>query len=550
MILPQTCDSTQPSQPAVAILFLLTIPSIYGIIKLKKYTPGKETETMGFFKGLHIDMKAQTMRFPYLRQMILDAIEKGFNMIMLEYQDKFPYTGDLAILAGPDALTVEEIEEIKTICRENDIELIPMVQCLGHMDWVTRFAEFAPLSEMYPNQKRGCPSLCSRNPGTFPLIQRMTEPVLAMHPEAKYFFIGGDEVDVSDECPLCGGADKGELLGEYYGKVIKWISEKNITPMMWADMLLRYKNISDYLPKDVILVDWEYCKGMTRAQQKRFYGDREPLAPVCDDPFEGAIRLREKGFRVITAPALRSWSDTIFLPRNAHLDNCAAAFYTAKDNGMDGILVTSWALRRNPWWLAEPVLCAMAELFRDENATAEDMARRYAKDAFHSDDPSLVWISFDLSKAVERAYREADMISATAIGVNCDTGLSTTGHLMYQLNDKELRKNYIIRDAYRDMAEAGEKAKAAVLALGTPTTSAKFLLWAAEAAIFYGNCVAELCFRYEDPEWTEEMLARIDAYMPQVQMLSEYFSDYTMLAEVKSRIDVFKQYVKYLHDKK
>lgn len=504
---------------------------------------------MDFFKCIHLDLKAQTLKFPYICRVIEDCAQKGFNAVLLEYQDKFPYTGELQMLCAPDALTAEQIEEIKSLCRSKNMELIPLVQCLGHLEWVTRFEKYAPLGEMYPQQKIACASLCSLKEESFALVKQITEPVLAMHKDARYFFIGGDEVDVSDDCPLCGGKDKGELLGAYYNKVIQWIyGEKGLIPVMWADMVLGFDHIADYIPKETLLVDWEYCKGMTAEQQKRFYGDTPAISPAADDPFIGAIRLKEKGFHVLTAPALRSWADSTFLPRNVHLDNSVAAFYTAKDHNMDGILVTSWALRRNHWYLAEPVLCALSELFRDENATFADLERRYAKEVFHSDDTSLVSIPYTLGKTVEKAWEAADFISATAIGINPKTGLYNTAYLIYQLDGKEFRDNEEVREAYSAMAQAGEKAKAAVLAAGVPTDAAKLLLWATEMAIFYGNYIAELCVHYNDPAWVKEMLNRIDAIEPLVRQLGEYITDFTLYSDIHQHVLNQKRLVEGLID--
>lgn len=502
---------------------------------------------MGFFKGIHLDMKGQVLKFPVLLQVIEGCAARGFNMVLLEYQDRFPYTEELAELVAPDALTVEQIEKIKALCREKGMELIPLVQCLGHLEWVTRFDKYAPLGELYPQMERSCSSLCSSNPESFALAKRLAEPVLAMHEDAKYFFIGGDEVDVSEECPLCGGKNKGELLGEYYRKAVQWISgEKGKIPVMWADMVLQYDNISDYLPKETLLVDWEYCLGMTPAQQKRFYGDIEPVAEACEQPFAGAIRLKEKGFNVLTAPALRSWADSAFLPRNVHLDNSLAAFYTAKEHNMDGILVTSWGIRRNHWFLAEPVLCALAELLANENATIADAGRRYAKDAFHSDDSSLIWVQLNLGKAVEKAWEAADFISATAVGISPKTGLYPVGHFMYQLNDKEFRDNPDVRNAYRNMAQAGETAKAAVLAAGTPTPAAELLLWASEMAIFYGTYIAEMCDNYKDHAWIDRMIDRLDAFEPHIHLLNKYTTDFTFTTDIHQHITNHKNFLKWL----
>ena len=59
--------------------------------------------------GIHIDLKAQSMRFEYLLKVLQDMADRGFNTVLLEYQDKFPYWGEYRCLAGEDALTLDEV---------------------------------------------------------------------------------------------------------------------------------------------------------------------------------------------------------------------------------------------------------------------------------------------------------------------------------------------------------------------------------------------------------------------------------------------------------
>ena len=42
-------------------------------------------------KGLHLDLKAQTLRFSAMCDIVRDAAGWGYNTILLEYQDKFPF---------------------------------------------------------------------------------------------------------------------------------------------------------------------------------------------------------------------------------------------------------------------------------------------------------------------------------------------------------------------------------------------------------------------------------------------------------------------------
>ena len=68
------------------------------------------TEYRGLpLRGVHFDLKAHTMRPSMMMETARDRARLGYNTILLEYQDKFPFSGALADIASPDAMTPGEV---------------------------------------------------------------------------------------------------------------------------------------------------------------------------------------------------------------------------------------------------------------------------------------------------------------------------------------------------------------------------------------------------------------------------------------------------------
>lgn len=497
-------------------------------------------------KGIHIDLKAQTMRFDFLMQTVDELADMGFNTLLLEYQDKFPYSGELACLAAPDALTLEEIEQLKALCKRRGLAIIPLVQCIGHMYWVTRFPAFQALGEHYSEKGPGSHSLCASRKESLELFYSLCQQVFRVHPDSRYFHIGGDEVKFSDSCPLCAGNDQGALLGAYYQNVLAFISGSGYTPVMWGDMVVKYAQIASFLPAGTLIMDWEYRKGLTARNQKRFYGTAEPFSPADETAFANTPKLLQQGFSVLTAPALRSMGDSCFLPSAVHLDNCVQGYYTAADHNAAGIIVTSWSVRRSPWQLTRPVLWVISALFREDTADCDTALAAYAQKAFGIPDPELGKLPFRLALAIRKAKDTADFLSSGQDFMDPGTGMFLSDSMEKRLKGVDIRNNEAVRNAYAQLQETAACLKQQLQAVPCASEDAKMLLWALDNALFLSDYVVDLCDRYADPHWLRQQLLKFDAFRSQVDVLRQYYTDFSMPSEYQSRIDIHKEFLNSL----
>ena len=100
----------------------------------------------------------------------------------------FPFREHKAICRA-DALSEEEIQAIGRTAEECHQEVIPFLQCAGHLEYVLTQVPYAGLSEGH-----GGYSYCLANEAVLPFAQSLIDEIVAQHPRVKRLHMGGDEV--------------------------------------------------------------------------------------------------------------------------------------------------------------------------------------------------------------------------------------------------------------------------------------------------------------------------------------------------------------------
>lgn len=95
----------------------------------------------------------------YLKDLFPLFKDLGATGLLLEWEDMFPFTGQLASLAATNAYTVDEVTTILKLASENDLEVIPLVQTFGHVEFALKLEQFARLREVPESPQALCPSL-------------------------------------------------------------------------------------------------------------------------------------------------------------------------------------------------------------------------------------------------------------------------------------------------------------------------------------------------------------------------------------------------------
>ncbi len=178
-----------------------------------------------------------------IRRLIRAAGKFKLNTILIKYNDRFPYQRHPAVVSG-NAFTMAEIAEFVALARQNQIELIPMVQSLSHLGFVLQHAPYDRLREGNRRNRCGGSSFCPAKPESLALNIELADEVRAAHHDGRYFHLGEDEARNLGECRLAQQSRrrrgrKGVYL-RFINKMCDWVRQRGLTPALWDDMLCRY----------------------------------------------------------------------------------------------------------------------------------------------------------------------------------------------------------------------------------------------------------------------------------------------------------------------
>lgn len=187
-------------------------------------------------------------------------------------QPKMPHSG---MGACGTVLEKGEVREFLDYARELGMEIIPEVQSLGHVQYITyAYPELAEIDaeEVLDEDARNedmrpskfyrhcyCPSLERSYEVIFDLIDEIVE--VAQPP--RYVHIGHDEVYQIGVCKRCRGKDPAELFAKHVIALHDYIAKKGLGTMMWSDMLhpapvrpYLTSRAADLLPRDIVMLDF------------------------------------------------------------------------------------------------------------------------------------------------------------------------------------------------------------------------------------------------------------------------------------------------------
>ncbi|KFP89086.1 Hexosaminidase D, partial [Apaloderma vittatum] len=112
------------------------------------------------------------------------------NGILIEYEDMFPFKGELEILKSPYAYSEEDIERIQQLAELHKLEVVPLVQTFGHVEFILKHEKYQHLREVerFPN------SFNPHVPDTLALLKSILSQVIEKHRRSTWSHIGADEV--------------------------------------------------------------------------------------------------------------------------------------------------------------------------------------------------------------------------------------------------------------------------------------------------------------------------------------------------------------------
>ena len=333
--------------------------------------------------AVHIDLKGVVFRPSYIPQLLDDLADQKVNAVLVEYEDIFPFRGidlayDKSVVWSPKTL-----QKFTAHAAKVGIEVIPLQQCLGHLEYALGWDKYRKLSEHreYPSTFR------LRDKKARKFLFELLAQMLDAHPESKYIHLGMDEAHGLNDASKRLKTSALDLYLEHLEAILDFIKPWGKTPMVWSDMLEDRFRSDALLPfKDrMIMCTWDYDSTQPRSKKVRLSGfhvskkwlaePQNPAAPAihskqtfiedlpADVQATLAPHLHERevqtlfqvdlwtklGFRVATTSGLRVSSQGPILPDfNRMLANVQQHSLAVHRNRQFGQIGSSWA-RGTSW---------------------------------------------------------------------------------------------------------------------------------------------------------------------------------------------------------
>ena len=191
----------------------------------------------------------------YIKRQI--RTEACFKMNMHSFYMEHTFSASSHPLIGPEggSLTAAEIKELVAYARNYHVELVPEQQTFGHLHKALRLEKYAELAETPYGDV-----LSPQQPGSYKLIEDWYKELNELFP-GQFFHIGEDETFELGEGQSKAEAQAkgvGALYFQHLTRVRDLLKPYNRKLMFWGDIALHHPDLIGNIPKDMIVMNWQY----------------------------------------------------------------------------------------------------------------------------------------------------------------------------------------------------------------------------------------------------------------------------------------------------
>ncbi len=289
-----------------------------------------------FFETLSVMIDASRNGVPTVDTVcrMIDALAvMGYNMVMLYTEDVFtltdhPYFGYMRGRYTPD-----QLRAVDDYAYGFGIEVIPCVECYGHMERYLTWPEASPIKDTSS-------VLLAREEKTFAFLDRLIGEISACF-RSRRIHIGMDEADDMGRGVFMnrhGYVPAPQIFAEYMERLIGITQKHGLQPMMWSDMYYRSSGTSYGSNPDKCMLPDEVIKGIPEGVELVYwnYGERRRFA---DDYMLRSHKAT--GRKVIYAGGLWSWCG--HFPENHYaMETIEYALNACRNHDVREVILTIW----------------------------------------------------------------------------------------------------------------------------------------------------------------------------------------------------------------
>jgi hexosaminidase len=304
----------------------------------------------------------------YIKRQI--RTEAFFKLNMHSFYMEHTFASESHPLIGPPggSLTPAEIRELVAYARRFHVELVPEQQTFGHLHKALRLEKYADLAETPYGDV-----LSPQQEGSYKLVADWYAELNELFP-GRFFHIGADETfelgeGQSREAARARGV--GAIYFEHLNRVREVLKPHNRRLMFWGDIALHHPELIGNIPKDMIVMNWQY-------------GVRDDFANSIS-PFKNA------GLEQFVCPGAQNWNQ-VFPNLDAATKNISVFVRDGQKVNAMGMMNTTWdddgeSLFEMAWY---PIVLGAAASWQEGTVHIEEFDRDFDWAFFRNDGDQFV----------------------------------------------------------------------------------------------------------------------------------------------------------------
>src|SRR6266404_774660 len=313
----------------------------------------------------------------YIKRQI--RTEAFFKLNMHSFYMEHTFASESHPLIGPagGSLTPAEIRELVAYAKRHHVELVPEQQTFGHLHKALRLEKYADLAETPYGDV-----LSPQQDGSYQLIADWYKELDELFP-GQFFHIGEDETfelgeGQSREAARTRGV--GAIYFEHLNRVRDILKPYNRRLMFWGDIALHHPDLIGNIPKDMIVMNWQY-------------GAR--------DEFGSSIQpFKDAGLEQFACPGAQNWNQ-IFPNLEAARKNITNFVRDGQKAGAIGMMNTTWdddgeSLFEDTWY---SIVLGAAASWQEGPVDLDEFDRNFDWAFFRNDGDQFVRVERSLGNA-------------------------------------------------------------------------------------------------------------------------------------------------------
>ena len=284
------------------------------------------------YRAIHYDTKHHQDTYEYVQEFIRTLARYKINMLVWEWEDKLAYERHPEI-GAPGAFSKNEMQGLTAFARRYHVQIVPLVQGLGHVSYILKHPRYAHLREV----RDSAWEFCVLNEGSYELLFDLWDEAMEATPGSEFVHIGSDETYELGVGESCGCKRRAEEIGRdglmqvFLHKAVAHVESRGRRAMSWGG---RYQPGAQHQPpQNMIFVDSSDASYLEQAKQAGYdtlvYAPNPGIEPL----FLGYFPWVQRSM----------WEDEITRIRKGSFRDTAETISSGAQTGAAiGSITTSW----------------------------------------------------------------------------------------------------------------------------------------------------------------------------------------------------------------